>query len=487
MNTIKSIFLFIAVILLQGCTNFLEEDVFDQLAPENFLTSKQGIESVLFSSYNYTIKDDGTMDNDRVAVTEMCTDILKQTGGAETDRAIPIINFSWDPTHGYLDRLYTHPYIAIRDANIVLENIDNVTDASIEEKNIIRSEARFLRAYNYYYMWDFFGPTPLRTSTQDSLEMARPSESELFQFIETELLDIINILPFPGTEAMYGRANKGTALALLTIFYLNTKQWEKCNQSAQNIIELNYYDLFPSYESLFAIENELNKEFIFVRPADSRSPQTGNVFFIVSAPSNFKHDPVTGITMQSNWRVAASNYQVYDSFIESFDPTDIRKTLFLTQYINNSDVLVHLLGNDASHCWKYRPDPNANVNDHGNDRPVIRYSDILLSKAEALNEINGPNQESINLINLVRERAKVTPLILTDFVNKEELRDHILMERGWEFYYEEKRRRDLIRHDKFIAYARNRGITHADSHHERYPIIQSAIDANALLVQNDGY
>src|SRR5207249_165489 len=121
------------------------------------------------------------------------------------------------------------------------------------------------------------------------------------------------------------------------------------------------------------------------------------------------------------------------------------------------------------------------------DVPVLRYADILLSRAEALNELNGPTQEALDLINLVRTRAGIANLTLANATSKDVLRDLILRERGWEFYSEGKRREDLLRHNKFISLAQARGLTNASNKHKLFPIPQAEIDANKACVQNDGY
>src|SRR5688500_19540321 len=103
---------------------------------------------------------------------------------------------------------------------------------------------------------------------------------------------------------------------------------------------------------------------------------------------------------------------------------------------------------DNARCLKYWH--NATSGNHSsNDVPLIRYADILLTRAEALNELNGPAQEQLNLINQVRIRAGLSGLTLAQATSKEALRDLILRERGWEFYSEGKRREDLLRMDKF--------------------------------------
>ncbi len=80
----------------------------------------------------------------------------------------------------------------------------------------------------------------------------------------------------------------------------------------------------------------------------------------------------------------------------------------------------------------------------GHSVDILRYADVLLSRAEALNELNGPNPESISLINQVRQRSNATPLVLGNY-SQTSLRLAILQERGWEFFYEGKRRADLLR------------------------------------------
>ena len=469
-----------------GCKKLLDEKVYSELAAENFLTTREGLEKLLFSSYAYTADMDAFDENNRVAVQEICTDILWQQRGAEATNAIQLYQFTWDAGLSYLGNMFDTPYRGIRDANTVLDNANNGALNEVDKKLFV-AEARFLRAINYYYLWDLFGGVPLRTSLADPVQMPREDEATIVKFIEDELIASIPDLPNSGAEQAYGRAHKGAAMAFLCRLYLNTKQWQKCADMAKTIMNMNYFSLFPNYARLMAVENERNKEMIWVRPANSQNGATGNRSIGVSTPAAFKSDPKSGIVWQTNWANFASDYLMYDAFYNSFEKNDLRTNVILTSFINTSNATVTLLGKNSSQVWKYVPDPNANGQDHGNDEAVIRYADILLSRAEALNELTGPTQEAISLINLVRSRAGIPNLLIANFPTKESLRPAILAERGHEFFYEELRRRDLIRQGKLIEFARNRGVTNAQDFRQLYPIPLTAINSNPLLKQNPGY
>lgn len=487
-NLLAGVTFFISFIFLTGCTSILNEPVHSELAPENVLKTKKGLESTLAEAYAYSANMQAYQGQHEIKEEEMVTDILVQIGGGEERNANLLINFTFEPAQsvtGWIQYWY-----AIRNANLVIDNIDEA-DITTKEKDYLKAETKFVRAYAYYTLWKKYGPLPIRKSSEDPPELPRPSEEVFNEFLENELLDAIPNLPVPGNEPEYGRAHSEAARGLLTKFYLNTHQWKKAADLALEIINNGNYELYPDYNEMFALENEKNNEFIWVRQAitgetDARNTTTATAF----PPRFFKalDGGIEGVTNQG-WANYASNYKIRDEFYYSFDPDDERKNRILTLYVDNKGDTIDLLNNfvDNTRGIKYPPDPNALGENHGNDIPFLRYADILLSRAEALNEMSGPNQESIDLINEVRNRAGLIDINLTDFSLKSDLRDHILKERGWEFWYEAKRREDLIRMGKLIDFAQARGKTNASEKHNRYPIPQSAIDANPLLEQNPGY
>ncbi|MBD8490882.1 RagB/SusD family nutrient uptake outer membrane protein [Echinicola sp. CAU 1574] len=468
---------------LVSCSSLLEEEMFSQMAPDNFLVTEEGLKSVLFSAYaDQSII--GNRGNFILHAEEWCTDTEWETGGGANRTASLFINYTWDPSVDLFMNMWSSQYVAIRNANIVLENVENA-EIPDDMKATLTADAMFIRAMCYARLYTWFGPVPLRRGTEDELELARASQEEVEQFVISELVSSIAGLPDPGEEESYGRATKGSARAILCKFYLNTKKWQECVTVADELMDMGDYELHPSFEELFKVRNEKNREFIFVNAAIPNGP--GNEHMNGTFPINFAEDPKSGLKFINSWRNWARQDRLLDGFYDSFEPDDKRRDLILTEYIDFNGKMVSLLGNNNTRSFKYWPDPNGLGNSHGNDIPEVRYADILLSKAEALNEVNGPNQVSVDLINEIRERAGLEGLELADFPSQESLRLQILDERAWEFYSERKRREDLKRMGLLIQDANNRGVSVAKPTHALFPIPQAAMDSNPKLVQNDGY
>lgn len=455
-----------------ACKKVLEEDNFSQLSTEDFLRTEPGIKALSVSAYSNAQFNTFSM-NVKINFGELPTEIMFQAGGGVAGNAAQLYNFTWNSANSWFnDQCWNKQYRAIRDANILLDNIDKAPLSDLKKKTY-QGEAKFLRAYMYYLLYIWYGPVPLSVSSTISKDVKRPTEAEMKTFLEKEFTEAADLLPT--VQAEYGRATKGAALGFLTKFYLNTKQWQKCADAAQLVINLNLYDLYPDYVNMFKVENEINKEFIYVSPCISLGGQ-GNQWMAVSFPATYPR--------LSNQASFASNYKLYDSFVNSFPANDKRKGCILTSYQTTANATVTLLGKNDSRSFKYFPDPNSLSSDANNDFPELRFSDILLARSESLNELSGPNVESITLINRVRTRANVSLLILGS-VTKSSFRDAILNERLWEFFTEGFRREDLLRHGKFISGAVARGKA-AQDYQMLYPIPQTEIGVSKIE-QNPGY
>jgi starch-binding outer membrane protein, SusD/RagB family len=472
-----------------GCQGFLDEEVFTQYDPNTFLLDKSGVDALLTGAYA-GINVTGYFNRDNYLILgEFSTDIALMSGGGLERQVVPIMQFNWDPNENFFNGQYNTFYAAIARANNVLMVASDLVGVEEATRIQIEGEARFIRAFAYYMLHNLFGPTPIieipKGATLDEIESIgkntpRPTEEEYRTYVERDLLFAAENLNAGGFSS---RANKGNSWALLTKFYLNNKDWQKCINAADKVLELNY-TLYNDYTRLFAVEGENNNEFIFRFECLVGSNQI-NVYMPHAFPPNYP--------IQSNWINFGAMFRTYTDFYETFEPQDIRRQLFITEYTRIGQTTLTLLNRDANgnplndaRSFKYWPDPNAVGQANGNDIPYIRLTDIMLAKAEALNELQGPTQPAIDLINQVRGRANASQINLADYASKEDLRDFILAERAREFYTEGLRREDLIRHGKYIQQAQDRGIN-AKPFQALFPLPQQQIDNNPNLVQNPGY
>ncbi len=471
----KIIFVLVLTSLI-GCEEQLDEEVFSELSPSTLLNSEQGLSTLLNASYSYSHRSGDDESWSPYYLGTMPAGEVWGAGGSIESAWQSLINYTWDSNHGQLLPVWIVYFSSIRDANLVLDNLENVSFSS-NFRQRTKAEVHFLRGWAYSELYKLFGRMPLyRTSTDDPL-LPRSTDEETQAFIEQELLEAVATLPTQ--PAAFGRASKGVGMSVLAKFYLNTKQWQKAADISLELIDLGLYNLLPNYSDVFEISNEGNTEIIWALPKDATANGASQFMNALIFPPDYPRP------FPNNSVFAARTY-LFDNFVNSFESTDTRISRIITQWESTATgELVMGLGNDQSHPYKLPFDPNAVGASAGNDIIVVRYADILLTRAEALNEINGPTQESIDLINEVRNRAGATPLNLGSY-NKESLRDAILREREWEFYFEGNAREDQIRHGVMISRAQARG-KNAQDFHVLYPIPQRELDANTNLEQNPGY
>lgn len=472
-----------------SCTDFLEEKVYTEYDPNGMLQDQSGVDALLIGAYARSRIIEYNSRNYTFLMNEFPTDIAFETGGGLERDAFPFINFSWDVDNSFLNTFWGKMYEAIASANSVLNVTDGLTTISEESLKKAQAEARFIRAVSYYYLLNLFGPTPIieipKGASPDEIEQIgkstpRASLEDFIKYIVTDLTFAADNLPVE--ENPIGRATRGAALAVLTKLYMHEKDWENAAATAQKVIDLKYYSLYTDYKKMFSVEGEDNKEYIYRAPCIAQAGYHNN-YMPHAFPPNYP--------IQSNWINFGAQFRTYTAFYDTFEKGDIRTEVLITNYVDQSGQKIELLrdneGNplDNVRSFKYWPDPNASGENNGNDIVYIRYADILLCRAEALNELKGPNEESINLINEIRRRAKVAEIEQSKFT-KETLRDFILEERAREFFSEGLRREDLIRHGKFISNAIERG-KDAKPYQVLYPIPQRQREANPNLTQNPGY
>ena len=479
-ENIKTGWIVIILLLLSSCEDFLKEEVYTQYDPATFLQTEEGINSVLVASYS-EMKVSASMRDRMYLLNEFPGDIMWAWGGSLESTAVLFMGYSWDSQSTTLSTPWQQYYESIRNANSLLDNIDKVTTISVDKVKQYKAEARFIRAADYYYLWELFGPVPLITTASElNMEPLRATDEEFNTFISQELQAAATDLPL--TQSLWGKATKGAALALLGKFYLNTHQWQKAADVNKQVMDLNKYKLFSGdLKNMFAVQNEVNDEVILTSPA--LTTLHGNSYMPHAFPPNYP--------IQSNWMNYGAMFCVYNDWVKTYDVNDKRLGWFLFTYTETNGKVHNLLDpkdvGRAVRCFKYVPDPAAVGASHGNDVPMIRYAEVLLNRAEALNELNGPTQESVNLLNQIRKRAGAPEYLIANFTSKDAMREALLKERGWEFVAEGMRRMDLIRQGKLISQAQARGVSGAKDYMTRFPIPLNEIKANPKLVQNTGY
>lgn len=270
-------------------------------------------------------------------------------------------------------------------------------------KDLYIAEVRALRAFFMFDIYRLYGPMPMIIEADQAInpnpdyKPYRPTAEEVGTFITTELRAAADILPIEQSE--YGRITKGAALHYLLKYYMHSKLWQKALDTANEIIGLNYYEMEKDYTSIFSAQNEGNKELIFVVRAEPLADY-GNHTYANILPGDYA-SPHGNVV--EGW----SGHRMPWEFYDSFDENDKRRTLAQAEYKSKSGATVDLraIGDVGALPLKYGIDPESTGTWAGNDKVLDRYAEVLLFKAEALNELNGPNQESVELINSIRKRA----------------------------------------------------------------------------------
>lgn len=487
-----------------SCKRWVEPKVYSSLTELNALESKEDAIALVNGVYARLKQPSGISDSYQyyagfqMTITDFTTDI----GHSSQSGDISLLSESrWSTNNKYLNFGWQHQYKLVADANIALYYLPKVKKIGDAEKNQFMSEMKFLRALGYIDLTDAFGPVILMTEENagkpDYNSKPAPAPvAEINKLIIADLEFAAANLPvnyknnpiYPTNDV--GRATKGAALGLLVKLYMREHEWQKVVDLTKQIDDLHQYELFPSYAGLFAEANKWCKESMFSALADALNDGT-------ELMNHF--GPMNNPIVTDRWQY----YAVSWSFWNSYAPVDERREMFFYNY-KGSDGLQYIQPipgqpNPPAGTYylpdvatkKYADPAGSKTYYDGHGIPILRYADMILCRAEALNELNGPNAESINLINSVKGRSKAILLGGAATFTKETLRNAILQERGWEFFFECKRRADLIRMGKYQevvnAYLKSIGKQEVIdiSKHRYFPYPQTQVDLNPNL-KNDG-
>lgn len=481
--------LFTLVITFSACEEDLEPQIYDRVAPSNFYKTVNDLEVATTPIY-WELKNNGwgpymVSDGSRFIMNEVGTEewTCKWSWDA-------FLNLNWIIGEKMAYGFYEMILPAVTKATYVIERIKECpVDETIKSKYI--AELRCLRAYYAADLYMLYGPLPIIITKNEALypssdyKPERPTKETIINFIETEFKECAAQLPVVQPE--WGRCTRGAALSKLLKFYLYERKWDKALEITSEIMTLGY-ELQNDYSSIFSVNNERNKEIIFAIPCEPRD-QFGLLWFSNALPPDFKSKVGVNYSAWNGWRIPWT-------FYDSFEAGDKRKALIYETYGNKSGQIVNLrtAGDIGGLAMKYGEDPNNPGQWAGNDYIQFRYADILLCRAEALNEISVvPTQEIIDILNKVRKRAfdnydsSIHKLVLTQFPTKELMRERILKERSWELWCEGVRREDLLRHGEYLNVARKVGASFVSDKNLLYPLPTWAIIENPNLENNPGY
>lgn len=358
-----------------------------------------------------------------------------------------------NPTLPLINSRYSIAYEGIGRTNTFLANIDVVPmDEGLKARYI--GEARFLRAFYYHNLIEYYGGVPLildppNNNTQGQLP--RNSKQEILDVIYADLDAAANILPVSYTSTDQGRATRGTALALKARSALYNERWSEALAAAQAVVDLNEYSLYPDYRGLFLLENERNNEVIF--DVGFQFPEITNNYHELFQQGNVFKSLVDAYLMTDGQSIEES--ALYDSStpFENRDPR-LNQTLitigsmFNGQLVTGDELFADLTGY-AYKKYTYFTDNEVRTAPQPNQseiNPILfRYAEMLLTIAEAENELNGPTSIAYDAINEVRNRPSVDMPDVTAGLSQSEFRDALRLERRVEFAGEGLYYKDIIR------------------------------------------
>jgi starch-binding outer membrane protein, SusD/RagB family len=492
MNTIKNILTIavLAVLAISCSDEFLDKAPLDTINTDNYYQTKEDAINAVNGAYQPLQWP--KLYNMRMWTTDIMAgnSIVGAGGGDDGRETQDMANFvTTTDNPGVLD-LFRGPWPGILRSNIVLEKIPSM-DIDESLKNRILGEAHFLRAHYYFILVRFFGDVPLITEPQvpgDDLRPARTDKSLVYDLIIDDLITAKDLLP---TKSSYssndlGRATKGAATGLLAKVYLTLGEWENVVSLSNEVAALGYR-LNENYADNFNVYNKNSVESLF---EVQYTGDAGEDFWSnenqASWLSTFQGPRNSGM-VAGGWGWNQPTLEFYNAYEEN----DLRKnaTVFFedcpdfdgqkynpTYSITGFNLRKFLVTKAASATYDNSP----------MNFPVLRYADVLLMKAEALNELNRTSEAEAPL-NEVRERVGLDAV---SGKSQSEMKEIILNERRLELAFEGQRWFDLIRVDNGqwgLDFLHSIGKVNAAEKHLLFPIPLKEIESNPNLTQNPGY
>lgn len=492
----KSLLSAAALMVLTGCHDFLDESDPSNFTVENYFTKPAHAEASVNAAYA-NMRD--PLSSGFGGGAWMMTEFATGLAGTDLGQAVNsyyVKDLRNTSDNGYGQTYWASYYKGIANANLSIARIPDISMDETRKKQLL-GEAHFLRAWYYFHLVRMFGYIPIVTEPvtlqSDQLRPAWSEPDAVYELI-VEDLKTAEASGLPDIDPT-GRASLGAVKSLLAEVYLTmagyplqkgAEYFQLAAQKAEEVINSNKFSLFDNYYDLHNPAKKNVEENIFMIQ-----------FRTQILPSNWQVSIIPYNKNISQYSDETGGIYATGDFVNSYEDGDLRvaeKQFFFTKYTHEVDrnreidlggFFIYKLFDEVAHTSTANSDLNW---------PAIRYANVLLTFAEASNEVNGPNEKAYDAVNAIRQRAKLPAL---SGLSKEQLREAIWKERWYELCFENKTWFDMVRLRKafnvgtrqFEDYVGHR-FSYGPVVTERellFPIPTAEVRNNPNLKQNDGY
>ncbi|HLX66889.1 MAG TPA: RagB/SusD family nutrient uptake outer membrane protein, partial [Puia sp.] len=384
-----------------GCTKFLNKDIQGVYPADQFYTTSANAVQATNEAYAALTFTSATT-NPLWVFGDVASDDAASGNPAASQDAATIDNFSFSTTNSHLSNEWGNFYEGITNCNLVLANVPAIQmDTALRSR--LLGEVRFLRAWYYFMLVNIYQNVPivLTPLTPAQMQITQSPAKVIYEtVIEPDLLAALSVLPAAYSGPDIGRATSGAAASLLAKVYLYQQKWDSSLTYSNLVITSGQYSLMPLYSQNFDGKHKNNLESVFeVQMLGGQNPNIGNALNQWFAPQ------VVG-----GYYCDAPN----PNFVNEFEVTDsvadprLNYTVGIDSTLwNNGELYLSSWSPQTGYLTRKHQQPLsvAPIIGQGScDYVAIRYADVLLFNAEALNE-SGQLAAAVIPLNQVRARA----------------------------------------------------------------------------------
>ena len=480
----------IAIALLgfsfSSCSDFLEQNPQTDLSENDFYKSADDILSAVNGAYSSL--QEGDIYGNWYVFGEIPSDNTRNQLSGSVTTQNEFDQFYIDTQNSMIANFWKAAYKVINRTNTILGRIDGI-EINTELANRYKLECKFIRALMYFNLVRVYGDVPLvlkEISISESYDILREPKENVYNQIIADLKEAQD-LPVSYSTAEDGRATQGAAKALLANVYMTLHKYAEAETILAEIINSGRYSLLENtpgslnidgYKNVFSPVNHNSKEGIFEIQFLKGGYGEGSNYANNFAPEN------SGTNVVAVGGTGGNNIPEMDIY-NAYEEGDLRRdfSMSLGYYDNrkNNEWV------ESRYVCKFMDVPYQN-NDASNNYPVIRYADVILMYAEALNQ-NGKTAEACKYLNMTRRRGfgyqttETSPVDLQT-TDKAQFALMVEQERRVELAFENHRWFDLIRTGRAVEVMRSKGFSLNETN-LICPIPQKQIDVNPKLTQND--